>query len=91
MGHKDAMSRIASQDAKIDQANAPTYGAEAKHPKQNDDEASGTEWPNRPRAGEKKKPVTYHKKRTKLKRQQHHLCTRNDDQERSQRVLTSCR
>ena len=54
IGQPDSMSRIPSQDDTTDQANAPTHGVEAKHPTQNNDEASDTEWPNRPRTGEGK-------------------------------------
>ena len=43
IGHADSMSRIPSQNAITDQANIPTRGAEAKHPTQNNDEASDTE------------------------------------------------
>ena len=57
IGHADSMSRIPNQDATMDHPNSPTRGAEAKHPTQNN-EASGTEWPNRPRTNEEKAPVT---------------------------------
>ena len=59
--HADSMSRIPSQDATTDNANVPTRGAEAKHPTQNNDEASDTEWLNRPRTKEEKAPVTQQK------------------------------
>ena len=55
------MSRIPRQDATTDQANVPTRGAEAKHPTENNDEASDTEWPNRPRTNEEKATVTQQK------------------------------
>ena len=50
----DSVSRISSQDATADQANAFTRSAEAKHPTQTNDEASNTEWPNRSRKDEEK-------------------------------------
>ena len=41
-GHADIMSRISNRGATTHQVNAPTCGAEAKHPTQNNDEASDT-------------------------------------------------
>ena len=61
IGHADSMSRIPSQDATTDLANVPTRGAEAKHPMQNNIEASDTEWPNRPRTNEENATVTLQK------------------------------
>ena len=57
IGHADSMSGIPSQDATTDHANVPTRGSEAMHPTQNNDEASDTEWPHRPRTNEEKAPV----------------------------------
>ena len=63
IGHADSLSWISSQDATTDQANVLRRAAEAKHPTQNNDEASDTEWPNRPRTNKKKALITQ-KKRT---------------------------
>ena len=58
-GHAVSMSRIPSQDATTDQAQAPSGSTEIKHPTQNNDEARDTEWRNLPLTGEGKEPVTY--------------------------------
>ena len=84
IGHAYSMSRIPSQDATTDHANVPTRGAEAKHPTQNIDEASDTEWPNRPRTNEEKAPVTQQKGHMMPKLQEQHLYTRDFGEERSQ-------
>ena len=84
IGHADSMSRIPSQDATMDHANVPTRGAEAKHPTQNNDEASDTEWPNRPRTNEEKAPVTQQKGHMQPKLKEQHLYTRDVEEERSQ-------
>ena len=81
------MSRIPSQDATTEQANAPTRGAEAKHPTQNNAEASDTEWPNRPCMNEEKAPVTQQKGHTMPKLQQQHLYMRDVEEERSQQSI----
>ena len=87
MGLAASMSTIPSHDASTDQANAHTCGAEAKHPTQNNDEASDTEWPNRPRTNEEKGHMM-----PKLKQQ--HLSSRDVEEERSQQssdfVQTVC-
>ena len=85
IGHADSMSRIPSQDTGTDQANVPTCGAEAKHQLQNNDESSGTEWPNRPRTNEEKAPVTQQKRQMMPKLQEQHLYTRDFEQERCQK------
>ena len=72
-GHADSTSRIGSHDATTDQANPPTRGPEAKHPTQNNDGASGTEWPNRPRTNKKKAPVTQQKAHKMPNLRQKHL------------------
>ena len=77
IGHADSMSRIPSQDATTDQANAPMCGAEAKHPTQNSDEASDTEWPNIPRKNEQRAPFTQRKRHMMPKLQHQHLYTRD--------------
>ena len=84
IGHADSMSRIPSQDATADHANVPTRGAEAKHPTQNNDEASDTEWPNRPCMNEEKAPVTQQKGHMMPKVQEQHLYTQDVGEERSQ-------
>ena len=55
LGHVDSMSRVPSQDATTNQVDAHTRGAEAKHPTENNDAASDTNWPSRPRTNEKKR------------------------------------
>ena len=89
--HADSMSRIPSQDASMDHAHAPTRGAEAKHPMQNNDEASDTKRPNCPRTNEEKAPVTKRKGHMMPKLRQQHLYTRDFEEERINKVLTSCR
>ena len=84
IGHADSLSRIPSQDATTNQANVPTRSAETKHPTQINDEASDTEWPNRPRTNEKKAPVTQQKGHMMSKLQEQHLYTRDVEEERSQ-------
>ena len=84
IGHADSMSRIPSPDASMDHAHAPTRGAEAKHPMQNNDETSDTEWPNRPRTNEENAPVTQRKGHMMPKLQKQHLYTRDVEEERSQ-------
>ena len=78
------MSKIPSQDATTDHAIVPTRGAEAKHPTQNNDEASDTEWPNRPHTDDKIAPVTQQKGHMMPKFQKQHLYTRDVEDERSQ-------
>ena len=87
IGHADSVSNIPNQDATTDQANALTRGAEAKYPTQNNDEASDTEWPNRPRMNEEIAPVTQRKRHMMPKLQQRHLCTRDVKEERSQQSI----
>ena len=84
IGHADSMSRIPSQDASLDQTHAPTRGAEAKHPMQNNDETSDAEWPNRPRTNEEKALVTQWKRHMMPKLKKQHLYTREVEEERSQ-------
>ena len=79
-GHADSVTRISNQDVTMDQANAHTSGAEAKHPLQNNDEASDTESPNLPHMGKRTKPVTNQKKQMKQKSHQQHPYTRDDEQ-----------
>ena len=78
------LSRITSQDSPMNQAHAPTRGAETKQPTPKTDKANDTEWPNRPRAGERKEAVTYQKKQTRPQSQQHRLYTQEGEKERSQ-------
>ena len=85
IGHADSMSRIPGQDSSIDHAYAPTRGAEAKHPIQNNDETSDTEWPKQPRTNEKKAPVTQRKRHRMPKLKKQHLYTQEVEEERSQR------
>ena len=89
IGHADSMSRIPSQDASMDHAHAPIRSSEAKHPIQNNNEASDTEWPNRPRTNEEKSPVTQQKRHMKPKLQEQHLCTRDLEEARSQQSFDS--
>ena len=84
IGHAYSMSRIPNQDASMDHAHAPTRGAEAKHPMQNNDEASDTEWANYPRSNEEKAPVTRRKRHMMPKFQKQHLYSRDVEEERSQ-------
>ena len=94
IGHSDSMSRISNQRATTDQANAPTSDAEAKHPTQNNDETSDTEWPNSARTNEKKAPFTQKKGPMMPKLRQLHLYTRDVEEDRSQQsfdfVQTVC-
>ena len=83
IGDADSMSTILSQDATTEHANVPTRGAEAKHPTQNNDEASDTEWPHRPRTNEEKAPVTQQKGHMMPKLQEQHLYTRDVGEEKS--------
>ena len=78
------MSRNPQQDATTDQENVPTRGAEAKHPTQNNDETSGTEWPNRPRTNEAKAPFNQQWGHMMPKLQEQYLYTRDVEEERSQ-------
>ena len=78
------MSRIPSQDATTHQTNVSTRGAEAKHLTQNNDEASDTEWPIRPRTDEENAPVTQQKRQILPKLQEQHLYTQDVKEERSQ-------
>ena len=80
----DSKSRIPSQDATTDQANASKRGAEAKHLTQNNDEASDTAWPNCPRTNEEKESVTQQKGHMTPKLRQQHPYTRDFKEERSQ-------
>ena len=81
------MSNIPSQDATTDEAKVPTLGAEAKQPTQTNDEASDTEWPNRPRTNEEKEPVTQQKGHMMPKLQEQHLYTQDFEEERSKQVI----
>ena len=84
IGHAYSMSKIPSQDVSMDHAHAPTRGAEAKHPMQNNDEASDTEWPNHPRSNEEKSPVTQRKGHMMPNLQKQHVYSRDVEGERSQ-------
>ena len=94
IGHADFMSKIPSENATTDQAIAPTRGSEAKYPTQNNDEASDTEWPNRPRTNKEKAPVTQQKRHMMPKLWEEHIYTRDVEEERSQQsfdfVQTVC-
>ena len=83
IGQADTRTTIPNQDATMDQAHSTTRGAEAKHPMQNSDESNEIEWPNRPRTGEGKEPVTYQKKQSRPNLQQQHLYSKSDEQERN--------
>ena len=85
IGHADSMSKIPSQDATTDNAVVPTRVAEAKHPTQNNDEASDTEWPKRPRTKEEKAQVNQQKGHMMPNLQEQHLYTRDVGEERSQK------
>ena len=73
IGHADSMSRIPSQDATTDQANALKRRAQAKHPMQNNNEASNTEVPNSPCMNEEKASVTHRTRHMMPELQQQHL------------------
>ena len=83
IGHVDSMSRIRRKNATTDHVNVPTRGAEAKHPTQNNNEASDIEWPKRPRTNEEKAPVNQQKGHMKPKLQEKQLYTRDVEEEKS--------
>ena len=94
IGHADSISRIPSQEATTEQANAPTCGAEAKHPIKNNDEASATKQPSRPRTNKEKAPVTQRKGHLMPKMQEQPFFMRDAEEERNQQsfdlVQTVC-
>ena len=64
--------------------NAPTRGAEAKHPSQKKNKANDRESPNRPRMNEEKASVTQRKGHLMPKLRKRNLYTQDVGEERSQ-------